>query len=166
MAIVGPPFNRRFPNWEAVTEEGLPLLCTLLFGFLGAFFGAVAAAPDDAGALQGLLRVFCLTVKIKTLILVLSGVCGISFFASALLALYAKMFSIRDAPANDDEKWVAELFQTTRTKLLSYSAGVFNAGVILTPVAGLLLMPATAFWVILSVYLLIVGIVIWRLAHI
>jgi len=149
-----------------VIEDGLPLLCTLLFGFLGAFFGAVAAAPDEARALKGSLSVCCLTVEIKTLILVLSGVSGISFFASALLALYAKLFSVKDAPANDDETWVAEQFQTIRTKFLSYSACAFNAGVILTPVTGFLLIPATAFWVILSIYMLTVVIVIWRLAHI
>jgi len=129
-----------------------------LFGFVGAFFAAVAVAPDEKSAVQGSLCVFYLAINLKSLILVFSGLSSMLFFSSALLALYAKMFSIKSTPSNDDEELVAAHCQINRLRLLKYSACAFNAGAVLAPIAGFLVMPATAFWIVLFIYILSLGV--------
>jgi hypothetical protein len=135
-----------------VAEESFPLLCSILFGFLGAFFGAVAAAPKDAVLLVQNFDLYFLTFKARDAILITSGCGGIAFFMSALLAMYAKMFSVTTIPSNEEEKTVAQEFMEIRAKFLLFSAISFNIGVVIAPTSGFFLISAPAIFVVLFVY--------------
>jgi hypothetical protein len=163
------PLHLRFPNREDALEEAMPVLCSILFGFSGAYFAAVAVA-DKLGD-----RTFAdlpwigkylggrLDFSIKPSVLLLSGICCVCFYLSTLGAIYAKMVNVEkiasslptgrtaDQQVSDNTRIRDHRERRRRCLLLSLVA--FNVGVFLLPMSVLVFLPSTLFVIGVAVLL-------------
>lgn len=162
-----PPWNRKYPNWDRVIDDVIPLICTLLFGFSGTFFVSIAVA-DKAQVnefSQTNLGWFVIPeIEAKDAILILSGISSIAFFASVLSAIYSKLSDadssrptieaqLRSPAQVAVDRVALSDFHARQAKLRALSIKAFNSGVFVLPICGLMLLPKLAFVVALILYL-------------
>ena len=153
------PLHLRFPNREDALEEAIPVLCSILFGFSGAYFAAVAVADklgdQKFGDLPWIGKYIGshLDFSVKPSVMLLSGICCVCFYLSTLGAIYAKMVNVEKIAANlpsgrpadqrvsDDTRIWDHRKRRRRCLLLSLVA--FNIGVFFLPVSALVFLPNT-----------------------
>ncbi|HXZ01932.1 MAG TPA: hypothetical protein VEI03_18200 [Stellaceae bacterium] len=169
------PLNRRFPNRSKALEEGIPILCSILFGFAGAYFAAISVIrPDELGE-----RKFeCVFVigsiigsgwdfQVKNAVMVLSAICCACFYISVIGAIYAKMVNTDEiasklgAGRSDEQKAVDNDIITRRIgqreKYFFVSLAAFNTGIFVLPFSLFAVMPDGTFAAVTIAYLIIVA---------
>lgn len=162
------PLNKAFPNWEKVIGEDIPLLCTLLFGFAGAYFCSIAVAEHLPDYLEtNLYLVKIPTIHTKGLILWLTGLASAAFFASVMSAVYSGMLdpepyvpalnsmSNRSKEQEDADTAALARFRQKRDFLQHISITAFNFGSFLLPISALAQLPKIGFFIALCLYLLL-----------
>lgn len=151
-----PPLDKYFPNKESAIEEGMPLLCSILFGFSGLYFAAVCIVKDsDLGerTFANLLVVgpyiaSSLDFSLRSAIMFLSAICCASFYGSVVSALYAKMVNVHavaSAAKSPEQQAADELIlshlRKRRSVYILISLITFNFGIFVLPLSLLVFLP-------------------------
>ncbi len=115
MARFPAPFGQDFPNLERALIENVPVLCTLLVGFVGLLFVTVATLPEIS---QSFHRVTYRPLVIsgpsifscpgKDFSLWVSGMDCLLFYLSVVSIIYARMSQYRDLVSGTALAWLRQ----------------------------------------------------------
>ena len=177
------PFNLDAPNRDRAIDEVMPIVCTLLFGFAGAFF-ATAAAADKGETVLGLLVLRNpLTGAVwysdfrKGYVLFITGVAAISFYVSLISIIYSRMkdplpawrhvgylnSGLTDEHRRDRD--ILKKFLSERRRYRVVSLNAFNFGILFIPFAGLLFLKQIVLPIALVLYALFFLVAMYRVAQ-
>jgi hypothetical protein len=179
MSRATPPLDRKFPNKDNAVEEGMPLLCSILFGFSGLYFAAVCVTKDadltsrsfSSLPFLGTALGHVLDFRVQYAIMTLSALCCVCFYLCVMGALYAKMYDtshfVEPAGLDDDvrrsNKTAINRAAKQRRRCISVSLLCFNAGIFLLPLSLLVYLPDIAMSITISLYLVLtVVLLVWK----
>lgn len=157
MAKFPAPFGSDFPNLERALVENVPVLCTLLVGFVGLLFVTVATLPDIDKTFHEVsyrpLVIFppvLFSIGGRAFALWISGLDCLFFYFAVLSIIYARMSDYRNlisetalaAQRCAEPLLAAEQarLDRRREKFVTLCMLAFNGGICSLPLA---LLPAT-----------------------
>jgi len=172
MSGASPPLNRKFPNKESAVEDGMPLLCSIFFGFSGLYFAAVCIVKEDDLGIRSFSKIpffgdvlgDALDFHVKYAIMALAVVCCACFYLCVMGALYAKMYNTDwfseptgiDQAKKDANKIAIDRARKKRDFFINLSIIGFNFGVFLLPLSLFVFLPDLAMSVTVILYLILV----------
>jgi len=169
MTTPSPPLDHRFPNWGNALEEGIPLLCSILFGFAGAYFATVSAVSSHEFGRRsfgnlltfGFIAGNRLDFDVRGAVMILSGIACTCFYVSAIAAIYARMVNTEaiNLPSHrtDDQvladDTVVRRRVRQRSRYLTTSLMAFNIGVFVLPFSAFVFLPDGMFRIVILGYI-------------
>jgi cell division protein FtsW (lipid II flippase) len=173
MGSVSEPLNREFPNKDSAVEDGMPVLCSIFFGFCGVYFAAVCIVKEcDLGTrtfskapLLGPFFRETLDFHVKYVIMTLAVLCCACFYLCIMAALYAKMYNtggIKEPPGlsqeqMEDNRIAKARAERKRKNCINLSIIGFNLGIFFLPLSLFVFLPDLAMSVTVVLYLISVA---------